>query len=53
MSNISLEKQPNENEEQFIWRLGQAKDSGILDLDWNELADVITTHTNDNAIVGT
>ena len=41
MSNISLEKQPNENEEQFIWRLGQAKDSGILDLDWNELADVI------------
>lgn len=41
MSNISLEKQPNENEEQFIWRLGQAKDSGILDLDWNEIADII------------
>lgn len=41
MSSISLIKQPNENEEQFIWRLGQAKDSGILDLDWNEIADII------------
>ena len=41
MSNISLEKLPNENEEQFIWRLGQAKDSGIIDLDWNEIADII------------
>lgn len=40
MSSI-LEKRPNENEEQFIWRLGQAKDSGILDLDWNGIADVI------------
>ena len=41
MSQFDLTKQPNENEEQFIWRLGQAKDSGILDLDWNEIADVI------------
>jgi len=41
MSNNSLEKQPNENEEQFIWRLGQAKDSGLLDLDWNEIANII------------
>lgn len=41
MSNICLERQPNENEEQFIWRLGQAKDSGVLDLDWSEIADII------------
>lgn len=41
MSNISLEKQPNENEEQFIWRLGQAKDSGIINLDWNEIANIV------------
>ncbi len=41
MSSISLEKQPNENEEQFIWRLGQAKDAGLLDLDWNEIAEII------------
>ena len=41
MLSISLEKQPNENEEQFIWRLGQAKDAGLLDLDWNEIAEII------------
>ena len=41
MSNVGLEKQSNENEEQFIWRLGQAKDSGLLELSWNEIADII------------
>ena len=30
-----------ENECQYIWRLGQAKDSGVLDLDWNNIADLI------------
>ena len=41
MSQFNLERQPDENEEQFIWRIGQAKDSGILDLDWAEIADII------------
>ena len=36
-----LKKQPDENEEQYIWRLGELKDSGKLDMDWNELADII------------
>lgn len=31
----------NENEEKYIWRLGQAKDSGELDMSWDEIADVI------------
>ena len=31
----------NENEEQFLWRLGQAKDSGTLDLSWDEIADIM------------
>lgn len=31
----------SENEEQFIWRLGQAKDSGELDMSWDEIANVI------------
>lgn len=31
----------SENEYQYIWRLGQAKDSGILDLDWNQIAKLI------------
>lgn len=31
----------SENEEQFIWRLGQAKDSGEIDMSWDELATII------------
>lgn len=38
---IDLRKQEGENEEQFIWRLGRAKDSGEIDLSWEEIADII------------
>lgn len=38
---MNLHILPSENEEQFIWRLGQAKDSGELDMSWEELADII------------
>ncbi len=38
---VNLHKLENENEEQFIWRLGQAKDSGLIEMDWNTLADII------------
>lgn len=38
---INLHKLENEKEEQFIWRIGQAKDSGLIDMDWNALADII------------
>ena len=31
----------NENEEQFLWRIGQAKDNGLLDLSWEEIADIV------------
>lgn len=40
-NNLSLHKFDYENEEQFIWRLGNAKDSGTLDMSWSELTDVI------------
>lgn len=30
-----------ENEEQFIWRIGNAKDSGSLDLSWDDIASII------------
>lgn len=36
-----LNKKPEENEEQYIWRLGQYKENGELDLDWNELTEII------------
>lgn len=38
---INLHKLPNENEEQFIWRLGRAKESGELDMDWNQIASLV------------
>ena len=38
---FNLQRINNENEEQFIWRLGQAKDDGILNMSWSELADII------------
>ncbi len=36
-----LHRLENENEEQFIFRLGSAKDSGNLDMSWEEIADII------------
>lgn len=36
-----FERLKNENEEQFLWRLGQAKDNGIVDFSWVEIADIM------------
>ena len=41
MSDNSFSKKAGENEEQFLWRLGQAKDAGLVDLDWKEIADIM------------
>lgn len=38
---MNLERLKGENEERFLWRIGQAKDNGTLDLSWAEIADVI------------
>lgn len=38
---FDIKRLPNENECQYIWRLGQAKDSGLLDMDWNGISDAI------------
>lgn len=34
-------RNPSENEEQYTWRLGQAKDNGLLDMDWEAITDLI------------
>ena len=31
----------SESLEKFIWRLGQAKDSGVIDMSWDDIADII------------
>lgn len=33
-----LQKHIDENESQYIWRIGQAKDAGLLNLTWEQLA---------------
>lgn len=38
----------NENEEQFLWRIGQAKDNGIIDLNWEEIASVMNKEFRDD-----
>lgn len=38
-----LHRLENENEEQFIFRLGSAKDSGTLDMSWEEIAAIINS----------
>ena len=32
-------RSPKENEEQYLWRIGQAKDSGLLEAEWEDVAD--------------
>lgn len=38
---MDVKRQPTETESAYIWRLGQAKDNGILDMTWTEIADLI------------
>lgn len=40
---MDIYKSPGESEEAYIWRIGQAKDKGILDMDWNEITRLINT----------
>lgn len=37
----SLQKRMDENEAQYIWRIGQAKDSGLIDATWSELSPTL------------
>ena len=38
---MDLKRTENENEEQYLWRLGQAKDAGLIDIDWVGIADLM------------
>lgn len=38
-----LQKLPNENESQYIWKVGQAKDSGLIESTWEELCPILNT----------
>lgn len=38
---MDFKRRENENEEQFIWRIGRAKDDGLLDMDWDEIGEIV------------
>lgn len=42
MENI-LQKLSTENESQYIWRVGQAKDNGLIEDTWEELTPILNT----------
>lgn len=42
MSDI-LKKLPEENEDQYIWKVGQAKDCGLIESTWEELTPRLNT----------
>ena len=45
---MDLKKQAGETELQYIWRLALAKDSGTLDMTWEELAEVFNENLSTN-----
>lgn len=45
---MDLNKYRDETELQYIWRLGLAKDSGELDLTWDELADIFNRNLRED-----
>lgn len=38
---MMIQRLPNESEQSLIWRLGNAKSNGEIDLTWSEVADII------------
>lgn len=45
---MDLRRRDDENEEQYLWRLGQAKDVGIIDLSWDEIAHICNREFRDS-----
>ena len=41
--NDILKRLPEENEDQYIWKIGQAKDAGLIESTWEELAPRLNT----------
>ena len=41
--NDILKKLPEENEDQYIWKVGQAKDTGLIDSTWEDLTPRLNT----------
>ena len=42
-----FKRNPSESELQFLWRIGQAKESGIIEITWQEIADILNEEFRD------
>lgn len=47
---VDLHVLPGENAEKYLWRIGQAKDSGELALGWNEISKLMNEKFIDDEI---
>ena len=47
---FNMKKNPDETELAYIWRLGCAKDSGLIDSTWSELAEILNEELDENII---
>lgn len=43
-----LRKSPQENEDQYIWRIGELKDKGLIDMTWPELGVLFNKELRDD-----
>lgn len=41
IESVNLKKIPDESELQYIWRMCSAKDAGVIELTWEELAEIL------------
>ena len=46
--NQILQRLSTENESQYIWRVGQAKDNGLIDSTWEELSPILNAQCGIN-----
>ena len=44
---MDTRKHPEETETQYIWRICSAKDTGILDITWDEVASILNKELRD------
>lgn len=45
---LNLNRKNNETELQYVWRLGSAKDSGLINMTWDELAEVLNKNLRED-----
>lgn len=46
--NVNFKKASDESELQYIWRMCSAKDAGVIELTWTELADILNKELVDD-----